>query len=169
MFFHGPSLQPLLKFGNLQEFIKDFQGMDNLAGGVAVYGSAAAYALVWELGSLRAKKPGPRTLWSINRNGRRIIMSTQAPGGYVAINEDKFWPIIEAELDKVDYGQNAKRIQLEMSVAIDNASQKIARIVAETAPVASGDLRSQISGVDTDETSILGNDSKLVSAGTLIL
>lgn len=169
MFIPGPPLQPLVTYDSLNTFLADYQNLKNVKAGVAVYGSAAAYALVWELGSLRAKKPGPKTVWGTNRYGDRIIMSSQAPEGYVGIVEDQFWPIIEAELDKINFSQPVQALQVEMEVAFDNASIKIAQLIRSGAPADSGDLRSQIQAVNTDESDVLGKSIEIESIGTLII
>jgi hypothetical protein len=167
MYFPGPSLVPLVVYEDISKVVDSLTKLPSLSGGIGVYGSAAAYALVWELGSKRLKKPGPKTMWGINRYGKRRIFSTQAPGGYVGILEDEFWPIIEEEIMQVDF--LAKDAGLRLEIALDNASQKIAQLVRQYAPVDSGDLRSQIYGIDTDEADILLASSDLESAGTLII
>lgn len=164
MYIPSPSLMPLVSIQNIDKFMSNIDGLQSISGGIAVYGSAAAYALVWELGSRKLKKPGPKTLWSTNRLGRRAILTRQAPFGYVGYVSDQFWPIIRTELAKVDFTGSSIRLAIE--VAMDNASQKIARLVSDTAPVDSGDLRSQIQYVDSGD---LGNSAAMVSAGTLIL
>jgi len=170
MYIPRPSLRPLIAFQNLDTYLEEFKNIGNLSGGVAVYGSAAAYALVWELGSLRMKQPGPKTLWSVNRNDERAILTKQAPFGYVGYISEEFWPIIQEELQKVNYSsKDSRRMRLELEVALDNASHKIAELVRSFAPVDSGDLRSQIQGVDSDETSLLSTAISSESAGTLIV
>lgn len=167
MFIPSPSLMPLTVFDDLDGFLKEIENLKSVSGGVGVYGAAAAYALVWELGSLRLKSPGPKTLWSMNRNDEIAILTRQAPRGYVGIISDQFWPIIEKHMSEVHFGSS--NLQLEMEVAMDNASQEIAGLIREIAPVDSGDLRSGIQGISTDEVSVLKKASKLEASGTLIL
>lgn len=167
MFIPAPLISPLLSIQSIPDYLSDLEDIQDISGGIGVYGSAAAYALVWELGSRRLKRPGPKTLWSVNRDGNIAILTRQAPRGYVGFISDQFWPIIEEELSKVNFASRSLKMQLE--IAMDNASQKIARLVSDTAPVDSGDLRSQIQGVDSDEASFLGAASGLESAGTLII
>jgi len=169
MFIPGPSLFPLIAIQRLDEFLSEFEGMDSISGGVAVYGSAAAYALVWELGSKRLKSPGPKTLWSVNREGEVAILTRQAPLGYVGFVSDQFWPIIEKELATIKFSSKTTAgIRIEIEVALDNASQAIARIISDAAPVDTGDLRSQIQYVDSAEMSS-SNLSALESQGTLLI
>jgi hypothetical protein len=152
MYIPTPSLMPLAIFDNIDtSSLDDLEHIKNISGGIAIFGPAAAYGFVWELGSLRLQQPGPRTVWGSNRDGDRRIMSSQAPRGYVGIISDQFWPIIEAAIQKVDFG--GKSIQLQLEVAIDNASQKIANMVRNLAPVGeTGDLRTGIQGLDSSDT-----------------
>jgi hypothetical protein len=162
---------PLLTFKDLSSALSEFVGLGKLSAGVAVYGEASAYALVWELGSRRLKTPGPKTLWGVNRNEEKAILTRQAPSGYVTPTNE-FWPIIEDEIKQVNFAEasNAKEMMMLIEVALDNASQRIARVIAQRAPVDSGTLRSEIMGVDSDETDVLdiGSDD-LEAGGTFVL
>ena len=137
-----------------------FEGIaEPVVGGIAIFGSAAAYGLVWEYGApppWHIKKPGPKTVYGSNPTGKGgDIFSSQAPAGYIAIHEEEFWPIIEEEMATVQFkSSTADGIRLELEIAMDNASQRIARIVSDSAPADSGDLRSQIQYVDSS-----GDDS----------
>jgi hypothetical protein len=169
MFIPSPSMMPLAIFENIDtSSLDDLQNIKTISGGVSVYGPAAAYALVWELGSLRLKKPGPRTVWGTNRDGDRRIMSSQAPAGYVGIISNQFWPIIDQELRHVDYG--SKNVKLLLEIAVDNASQKIAQLIRDNAPVGeTGDLRAGIQGIDSGEVSDLKQANVLSSSAILLL
>jgi hypothetical protein len=135
--------------------------------GVGVFGSAAAYALVWELGSRRLKNPGPKTCWGANRFGETVILTKQAPMGYVGIHAGDAQKILSDEVGsvKMDLG-DLNRSKLNLEVALDNAAQAIARIMSDSAPVDSGDLRSQIMSISTDEAEFLDTDD---DQGTLFL
>jgi hypothetical protein len=167
MYFPGMPLQPLVIFNELSNYLNELENLEPIQGGVGVYGAAAAYALVWELGSLRLKQPGPKTMWGTNRNNEIRIMSKQAPGGYVGILEDSFWPIIQEELNSVDFTKGD--LQLRMEVAIDNAGQKIAELIRQWAPVDSGELRSDILGVGSDEVSFLSQSQSIESQSVILL
>lgn len=169
MVIPGPSFVPLVRTENIDDVFSGFSGVHNVVGGVAVYGSAAAYALVWELGNRRQKTPGPKTRWGINRNDERVILTSQAPYGYVGIGSFAFWKIIEEEIGAVSFSSgSAAEINVRLSVAIDNASQRIAQIIKSFAPVDKGDLVSQIQMVDSDESELLSS-SNASSDATLIL
>jgi hypothetical protein len=152
-----PALTPSLTFKNLAGFLAELEGLDEpVIGGVGVFGSAADYALVWEYGApppWKIKKPGPKTLWGINPLGEQKIMTRTAPEGYISIHEDELWPILEEELSKVKFSSGTSDgIRLELEVAVDNASQRFARLVSDSAPVDTGDLRSQIQYIDSADT-----------------
>jgi hypothetical protein len=169
MIFPGPSFVPVVTYENLDDFMSEFEGVPNVAGGVAVYGSAAAYALVWELGSRRLKQPGPKTLWAVNRDGEPAILTRQAPLGYIGIYENDFWQIIKSELATVEFkGTSSRDIYLELQVAIDNASQKIASLISSHAPIDSGELKSQISLIDSDSSEMV-EAANSESGATLVL
>jgi hypothetical protein len=156
-----PKLAPRMSIQNLEQFLIQIEGIDRpLSGGVAVYGVAAAYALVPDYGWDRG--PGPRTLWSTNVKGRKAIMSRQAPTGYAAIHEKEFWPIIQDELSKVKFDARSEtEMRLRLEVAVDNASQRMAHIIAESAPVDSGDLKSGVQIIDSADSSLdLGDIAK---------
>lgn len=151
-----PVVVPKIEFQGLTNFLAEFEGLDEpIQGGIGVFGSAAAYALVWEYGApppWRMKKPGPKTLWGMNPKGEIKIMTRTAPEGYISIHEDEMWPILAEEIAKVKFNsKTADGIRLELEVAIDNASQRFARIVSDSAPFDSGDLRSQIQYVDSED------------------
>lgn len=61
-----------------------------MASGVKVVGPAVGYALCWEWGSARIKKPGPKTLWSTNPEGQPAILTRTAPFGFVRVNRTAY-------------------------------------------------------------------------------
>lgn len=147
-----PRTVPRIEFKELSSFLAEFDGLSEpIKGGIGVFGSAEAYALVWEYGSNRTH-PGPKTLWGTNPLGETKIMTKTAPEGYISIHESEMWPILAEEIAKVKFSsKTADGIRLELEVAIDNASQRFARIVSDSAPVDSGDLRSQIQYIDSGD------------------
>ena len=165
-------MTPLLMIKDISSALAQYMNLPEITGGVGVYGPAAAYALVWELGSRRLKSPGPKTLWSKNRLGKKAILTKQAPHGYVTPT-DEFWHIIENEIVKVKFEQarSKKDLVYMLENAMDNASHRIARVIAQRAPVDSGQLRTDIQGVDTDEADFLDSieDADLEASGTLII
>jgi hypothetical protein len=159
-----PNYLPLL-VTDLEKFLKTFPGAQKLSSGVGVFGTAEAYALVWELGSRRLLKygPVPKTLWSTNRLGEQAILTKQAPKGYVGINAKKAKKIFKEELAKVKINmQNMNLSKLRLEIALDNAALRLARIISDSAPVDSGDLRSQIQSISTDEMDDFDDDQGIL-------
>ena len=109
--------------------------------GVAVDGGPAAYALVWEWGNTRQYKKGPRTILGENPADQAAWLSTQAPHGWIAINEPEMWGIIDKILGRLDFGGNA---EFDITVVLEQASLDISRqflrLLRATVPVDSGDL-----------------------------
>lgn len=152
MYVPGPAAAPKVKVQNLEKFLVEFEDLkEPIAGGVAVYGPAAAYALVWEYGRSDVN-PGPKTLWSTNPLGQKRVMTKTAPHGYVAIHEDEMWPILVQELSKVSWDvKSGQELRIRLEVAIDNASQQIATIISASAPFDTGDLKAGIQYIDSSE------------------
>ena len=151
-----PAVSASLDITNLESFLVQLEKMKPIIGGIAVYGPAAAYALVPEYGWARG--PGKKTLWGTNAKGQRAIMSTQAPEGYVSIHEKDMWPIIIEEISQINFSaKSEKELTIRLEVALDNAAQRIAQLIANSAPVDSGDLKSGVNLVDsTDDINSTG-------------
>ncbi|MGI4815926.1 MAG: hypothetical protein ACRYGG_21690 [Janthinobacterium lividum] len=168
MYIPGPPVRPLIDIQSISTYLNEFENIGDVSGGVGVFGSAAAYAMVWELGSFRLKKPGPKTMWSVNRFGQKVILTKQAPLGYIGVIDDTFFPIIEKELMSVDFSnKTSKRLNKDLTAALNRASKRIADLIRLIAPEDSGDLKAQIQAVNAGD-SLLGASS-IESAGTIIL
>jgi len=167
-----PNFYPLVTIKDLTTALSEFVGLDKVSAGVGVYGEAAAYALVWELGSRRLKSPGPKTLWSMNRNQEEAILTKQAPFGYVT-PVDGFYQIMQEEIGDCNFtrAHTPKEMVALLEIAMDNAAHRIAKIIASRAPKDSGTLSSQILGIDADEQDFLdlSADAESEAGGTLIL
>lgn len=104
--------------------------------GVASEGDPSAYALVWEFGNLRQYKKGPRTILGTSPAGGREWLSTQAPQGWIAINEPRMWAIIDDHMAKFTLGGNT---EFGMTVELEQMSLDISRdiltLLKSTAPV----------------------------------
>lgn len=109
--------------------------------GVCSDGDAAAHALVWEWGNTRQEKQGPRTVKGQNPAGASVWLSSQAPEGWIAINEPDMWDAIDRRMASFDLEGNtegAMSDELErISLAVSN---DILKILHSTVPVDSGDL-----------------------------
>src|SRR6266850_3972819 len=96
-----PDLTPVALFDKLDEFMLEFEQHDQeIKSGVMVVGDAVGYAEVWEWGNLRQTKPGPRTVIGTNPKGDMVWLSSQAPFGWIRVNEDEIWNAVRKELEK---------------------------------------------------------------------
>lgn len=112
-------------------------------------GPATAYALVWELGAIHLSQPGPKTLWSTNAEGQTVILTIQAPHGYVRINKQKYVEIIKEELGKANFGGQEYTTVLQQ--VMSKAAERAAELIAETAPIDTGQLKSSIQAIPATE------------------
>lgn len=136
------SLSFSLDLDDLKDFLQGYAGdVPEVNGGVAAYGEPAAYALVWEYGNLRQKKQGPRTVRGTNPDGESVWLSSQAPLGYVSVHENDFWAAINSRLEGMSLDGDLDDWSEEMKSAIAMASQDIAGIIRENAPIGIGTKR----------------------------
>lgn len=125
--------------------------------GVKVRGPASKYALVWEWGSARLTKPGPKTTWSINPAGQQVILTLTAPFGWIRINRHKYLDFLREEwlnthftqLPLSQWGAAAADLML-------HAATRAAALMADTAPIDSGELRANIVPVGPNDSSLAG-------------
>jgi hypothetical protein len=139
------SAYPLLHF-ELDKFLLEFQQQNRLAeAGVGVEGPGATYALVWEWGSARISKPGPKTVWGTNPDGKRVVLSLQAPRGYIRVNEPLYWAALEQEMGKVDFsGTTTQQIRAALEKAAVKVAERMVKIIQEHVPVDTGELHDDI-------------------------
>ena len=168
MFLHSrPSYLPLIKVANQASFGELANIDSSFSVGVGVFGSAAAYAMVWELGSRTLLTPGPKTTWGVNRKGEKAILTKQAPAGYVGIHSDDAYALLSQEMATVKWDMSDLAMsKLRLEVALDNTVLALARMISDSAPVDTGDLRSQIMSISTDEEQYLDIDDDV---NTLLL
>jgi hypothetical protein len=124
---------------------------DEIRAGVKVSGESAAYALVWEWGSARMKQPGPKTLWSTNPAGQPAILTLTAPEGYIRVNELKYREIIREEYKKANFDVPAKQWPLVIKTFLTAAAERCAQLISDTAPIDTGQLKSEIVAVLPDD------------------
>jgi hypothetical protein len=110
--------------------------------GVASVGEAAAYALTWEFGNAHQTKKGPKTTKGHNPvTGEVVWLTIQRPHGYIRLNENRYWEILKDEMGKVTFrGNTASEINSELEACATSTMKRIAKLISETAPVASGAL-----------------------------
>jgi hypothetical protein len=103
-------------------------------------------AMVWDLGYItREIKPGPKTMWSVNVYGEAKVLTITAPTGFIRVNRSRYLSILRAEYAKADFVHTSLDLWprlIENMMA--NAAQQCAEIVAQGAPVDSGELRDSI-------------------------
>jgi hypothetical protein len=134
-----------------------------IRGGVVSEGDAAAYALVWEWGNARQTKEGPKTVKGINPDGDEVWLSTQAPFGYIRINEPEFINIIQEQIANVDFeaAESGQEILTALKNASTRAAGQIAEVIREAAPVDSGALRESIQPTDPDDPDLAVDDEDI--------
>lgn len=136
---------PTVVLEGVDKFLSEFEDMSPIAAGVASVGDAAAYALVWEFGNVRQEQPGPKTVQGTNPDGKTVWLSTQAPFGYVRVNEPYFWQVIEERMARIDYDQhNAASLTKAFERAATDIAKAMARQIRDTVPVDSGALQDSI-------------------------
>jgi hypothetical protein len=126
--------------------------------GVKVGPPGVEYALFWEMGKVSIK-PGPKTLYSTNALGQRVVLTKQAPHGYIRTQKRQFAQIINAEISKVKLSTTKMDSwQSAIEKAADKAAQQCTDLIREAAPVDTGDLRNSIEPA-------FSNDDILTSGG----
>jgi hypothetical protein len=117
--------------------------------GVSVDEERAVVALVWEWGSARIHKPGPKTTWGENPDGDRVVLTITAPHGYIRVHHEQYAKILHDEFGKVDWGSLA---MTDWPRAIDqmlsNAARQCSQLIADSAPYDTGMLRESIHPVE---------------------
>lgn len=148
-----PDMFPDVTFENIDDLLEEFAQDAASAGGVEVIGDAAAYALVWEWGNRRQKKKGPRTVQGVNPAGESVWLSSQAPFGYIRINEPHLNQITDDVLSEVTFeGQTQAAIKAELTASVNKISKAFAEVIADSAPVDSGLLRESIKPIPAGDT-----------------
>ena len=159
---------PNIMFDHLDEFLLEFEQHDKeVSSGVMVVGDAAAYAEVWEWGNTRQTKQGPRTVLGPNPDGDIVWLSSQAPEGWIRVNEDQIWAGLERELEKAQFAQpDARAMTVELEARAEAAAERAREILVVHAPKDSGQLAESLQMVPAG-SSIL-DDSDDVEALELI-
>lgn len=137
-----------VKVKNVEKFVAQFRfglgARPTIHVSLKITGPAAAYALVWEWGRVDVS-PGPKTVWGTNPDGRTTVLTKTAPYGYIRVNKEKFRQIVRAEMKKVRWDTvSPRQIPNMVFWALTKAAPLIADLIAETAPVDTGQLRDAI-------------------------
>jgi len=146
-----PDLFPSLTIENRDRFLKEFERQDKLIkAGVEIVGDPQdVYGLVWEWGNRRQKKPGPKTVIGTNPNKKMVWMSSQAPFGWIRINEPFMLRIVEDVMATADFvSPDRAAIKRELERLAKKISKGCAEVLKMSAPVDTGALRKAIKPVD---------------------
>lgn len=140
-----------LKVKNIDRFVEQFHfgtgARPTIVVGLKVTGPAAAYCLIWEWGRADIK-PGPKTQWGTNPDGDRRVLTRTAPSGFIRVNRGKFRLIIRDEMKKIAWRRiTPKEIPNAVQWALTKAAHRMADLIAETAPVDTGELRRAIRAI----------------------
>ena len=113
--------------------------------GIVSVGPASAYAGVWEWGSSRISKPGPKTTWGVNPNGDRVILTITAPSGYIRVHAQEFKTIIKEEFAKANFkSAGIDGLAKEIQKVYDRAILRCLEIIKEGAPEDTGALKESL-------------------------
>ena len=148
-----PDAFPDIEFEDIDKFLLEMEQHDReVKAGVAVLGDPADYGLVWEWGNRRQKKSGPRTVIGTNPHGEQVWLSSQAPFGWIRINEPFMHRIVDEVLAELSFDQpSAAAITKVIEGGAKKISKAIAQVLQDSAPVDTGALRRAIVPVDPDD------------------
>lgn len=136
-----PPELPDIEIVGTAEFLDSLKGVRPVSVGIAVVGDAADYALVWEWGNTRQKKSGPRTVRGTNPNKKMTWMSSQAPFGYIRINEPFMQRIVDEVISDIDFDQpSANALSRVLTDGAKKISKAIAEVIRNDAPLGSADF-----------------------------
>ena len=142
-------LVPVANFQNIDQVLRHLAGVEEVEAGIASVGDAAAYALVWEWGNLRQTREGPRTIQGTNPDGSEVWLSSQAPFGYIRVNEARYWGIVQEVLANVNMDQtNSRAMSQELKRAAREIIKRMVAVTQETVPVDRGDLHDSLRPVN---------------------
>jgi hypothetical protein len=119
-----------------------------IEGGVKLAANVAVRGLVWEWGIVDIN-PGPKTQYSTNPDGAEVVLTIQAPHGWIRVNRQQYIQFLKEEWNKVSWA-TLKASEWEQAIhdMLWAASSRCARLMEDTAPVDTGDLRSGIIAVN---------------------
>jgi hypothetical protein len=149
-----PDAFPDIEFEDVDNFLLEMQEHDKeIKAGVMIVGEPEdVYGPVWEWGNRRQKKSGPRTVIGTNPRGQMVWLSSQAPFGWIRINEPFMHRIVDDVLGELSFDQpDAASITREIERGAKKISKAIADVLKDSAPVDTGALRRSIVPVDPND------------------
>ncbi len=134
--------------GGLDNLDRVFANLpNNVDAGVKLVGEAAEYGLVWEWGRVDVK-PGPKTLWSTSPGGYPAVLTITAPHGWIRVNRDQYVAILKDEMRRANFANtHPTQWPEKMRTVLGLAAERCANLMAVTAPIDTGLLRSSIQPV----------------------
>lgn len=141
----------------LGELHQRFEAMASVAGARAAIGirdpEVAAYARALEYGSLAGQwpwpSPGPRTTLAIDpETGAHVVVSAQAPQGFVRVQAPAFADVVAHELTVPADWLDAGAAQPHIANALHRAAQDVLQRLQEAAPRSSGRLAENLQVLD---------------------
>lgn len=141
----------------LGELHQRFESMASVAGARAAIGirdpEVAAYARALEYGSLSGQRPwpapGPRTTLAVDpETGARVVLSAQAPQGFVRVQAAAFADVISHALKAPTDWLNAGAAQSCIASAVQLAAQDALQGLREVVPKDSRRLAESLQVLD---------------------
>jgi hypothetical protein len=133
----------------LAELQQRFESLANVSGAHAAIGvhdaEVATYARVLEFGSIAGQPPwpapGPRTTLAVDpETGAGVVVSTQAPQGFIRVHAPQFWSVIADDLKaSLDWFDSAV-VQSHIAEAVRQSAQEALQRLRAAAPRDSGRL-----------------------------
>ena len=132
-----------MEIKGLEALRQSFESLPQvIQSGAKVGEPGIGYWMIWEWGRISCK-PGPKTCWAVNFAGDTVVLTLQAPKGYIRVHKDEFNQLLMDRVSQV----KLKDLPMAgwkdaLTVAMDDVAQQCTDIIRDSAPVDTGDLRS---------------------------
>jgi hypothetical protein len=159
-------VDPDFGISGLDNLDRVFASLPNrVSAGVKLVGEAANYGLTWEFGRVDIK-PGPKTMWSDSPAGYPAVMTITAPFGWIRINREQYISILREELGRANFANTGPGQWPEkLRTVLGYAAERCGNVMAETAPMDTGLLRSSIFPVPDGDPLLDENDGSFYDLG----
>ena len=135
-------MTPTLEFVGLDNLLSQLDKIPTLVqSGVKVDSAAAGYFYIWETGRITCQ-PGPKTMWSTSPvTGGQVVLTIQAPNGYIRLNQPEYIRIINEEFQAVPWSIiPLDRVEEVLNALMDRAADRCDILIGSIAPVDTGNL-----------------------------
>lgn len=135
-----------LTLDDLQERLEEIAGIAKARAAIGVTDpEAAAYVRALEYGSITGQPPwphpGPRTLLAVDpESGAQVVVSAQAPQGFIRVRAPGFLDRLLAELSQPADWLDAETVQAHVQQAVQRAALMALEELRTAAPHDSGRL-----------------------------